>query len=73
MLKRDQPILFYYDMTVEDGSVTLEVRSKSGQLFEKTFTESEKASIEIVPTTKFHSIVLHGSHAKGTCHCGFNE
>lgn len=73
MLKKDEPILFYYTVTVDEGILRLKVRSTDGDLFDHTFTESDEGYVKLVPKTRLHSIVLNGENAKGDCHCEFKR
>lgn len=73
MLKKGKPITFHYDVVVEEGSLRLIVRTNGGDLFDRTFTENERGSMEIDPKYRLQSIVLKGHNNKGRCHCEFRE
>lgn len=73
MLKKNEPLSFTYEVTVNEGSLRLRLRSKSGDIFDNTFTASAKGSVELTPKTKLHSIVLNGKNASGKCHCEFRK
>lgn len=71
--KRNEPIIFHYDIVVEKGSVELKIHSKSGDLFNEVFTENRKGSIEIAPKVRKNTVVLTGQKFRGKCDLSFEE
>lgn len=64
-LINNKPVIFYYDIIVDKGSLNLKIRTKSGDIFEKKLTENETGSLEIIPKTRRHITILNGHDFKG--------
>ncbi|ALX48534.1 hypothetical protein [Lentibacillus amyloliquefaciens] len=70
-LKKSEPFTFQFDVIVEEGSLTLELRSMKDLLYTKTFTADENGTFTFTATRRFHTLSVEGHDTKGSCHMKF--
>lgn len=71
LIKQEETILAY-EVTVEEGSLTLEWRDSKNLLFTKTFTSDETGEFKFTPERRLHSVKLEAEHTRGGCKVEIN-
>ncbi|MEK5070192.1 hypothetical protein [Sporosarcina sp. FSL K6-1508] len=65
--KKHELLSISYDVTVEEGSFTLEWRDRKELLFKKKFTENEIGTFTFTTKHRIHSLKVIGEQTKGGC------
>ena len=55
-----------YSVKVEKGTLTINLRNKSGEIYTKTFEEDGEGEHEFMTESKWHSIQFDGQKTKGS-------
>ncbi|MFD1707645.1 hypothetical protein ACFSCZ_13015 [Siminovitchia sediminis] len=66
-VKKDETVSVRYNVTVEEGSLTLEWRDSKSLLFSKTFHENDDGEFTFTAKKKLHSLKLEADHSRGGC------
>jgi len=72
-LKKDQQMKMNYSITVENGSVTIHLCNRKGEIFTKNFTENEEGQFTFQTIGRLYSVELTGENTKGGCSIVFHS
>ena len=64
--KRRRSVTLKYAVKVEKGTITMNLRNKTGELLTKTFSEDEEGEFEFMTKSKWYSLHFDGHKTKGS-------
>lgn len=64
--QKETTVTLKYAVKVEKGTITMNLRSKAGELLTKTFSEDEEGEFEFKTESKWHSLHFDGRKTKGS-------
>lgn len=68
-LNQDSSVTLAYDVTVEEGTLLLEIRENL--VWSQEVTTSQHGTVDFIANRQLHSLRLEGKHTKGGCEIEF--